>query len=194
MAIKTTIPPLSIIVAVDESGGFGKDGKIPWNIPEDMKHFQEVTKGGVCIMGRKTYEDMLAMTMARKEKKATKETGSPPTAAELQRTITDILPGRESFVVTRNTDYIAQGATAVTNIREAIQRLDETDHREIFIIGGEKIFIEALSWTRTIYLTIIKGDTYQCDKYFPIEVLNKHYKIANGKETEKLYLMTYKRG
>ena len=102
MAIKTTISPLSIIVAVDESGGFGKGGKIPWNIPEDMKHFQEVTKGGVCIMGRKTYEDMLAMTTIRKEKEAAKETGSPPTTSELQRTITEILPGRTSFVVTRD--------------------------------------------------------------------------------------------
>jgi len=145
-------------------------------------------------MGKKTYEDMLAMTRVRKEKKAAKETGSPPTSTELQRTITEILPGRESFVVTRDTNYNAPGATPVKSIREAIQKLDENDQREIFVLGGEKMFIEALSWTGTIYLTVVKGDTYQCDKYFPIEVLNKHYRIVDGSQTEKLYFVTYKRG
>jgi len=179
MAMKTIMPSLSIIVAVDEDGGFGKDGKIPWNIPEDMAHFKEITAGGVCIMGRKTYENMLDMTKARKKSK---------------EEITEILPGRESFIVTSDPDYKAQGAVAVQSIRQAVQSLDETDNREIFVLGGVKMFIEALSWTSTIYLTIIKGERYQCDKHFPIEILNKHYKIVDGKKTEKLYFVTYKRG
>lgn len=180
MTIKTIMPRLSIIVAVDEDGGFGKDGKIPWNIPEDMAHFKETTADGICIMGRKTYEDMLAIVKGRKKSK--------------KKTITEILPGRELFVVTSNPDYEAQGATAVQSIREAIQSLDESDNREIFVLGGEKLFIEAMVWTHMIYLTIVKDKRYQCDKYFPIEVLNKHYKIVDGKETEKLYFLTYKRG
>ena len=179
MTNKTTVPPLSIIVAVDEDGGFGKDGKIPWDIPEDMKHFKEVTSGGICIMGRKTYEDMLNMVKAkRKSKKKLKE----------------ILPGRDSFVVTSDADYKAEGATVVRNIRGAIEQLDESDHREIFILGGYRMFIEALSWTTTIYMSIVKNERYQCDKKFPIEVLNNRYKIVDGKETEKLYFVTYKRG
>jgi len=176
---KTTIPPLSIIVAVDEDGGFGKDGKIPWNIPEDMAHFKEVTSGGVCIMGRKTYEDMLNMLKARKKSK---------------KKLKEILPGRESFVVTSDVDYKAEGATAVQNIRNAIAHLDKNDHREIFVLGGYRMFIEALPWTSTIYMTIVKNEKYQCDKFFPIEVLNNRYKIVDGKETKKLYFVTYKRG
>ena len=44
-------------------GGFGKDGKIPWSIPEDLDHFKEITTGHICVMGRRTYTDMLAMRL-----------------------------------------------------------------------------------------------------------------------------------
>ena len=171
--------PLSIIVAVDEAGGFGKDGKIPWDIPEDLKHFKEVTTGGVCIMGRKTYEDMLEMVKARKKGKGK---------------IKEILPKRESYVVTSDPDFKAEGATVVQSIRAAVESLDENDKREIFVIGGYRMFIEALSWTTTIYMTVVKGEPYQCDKKFPIEVLNKGYRIVDGNQTDKLYFVTYKRG
>jgi len=196
---KTIIPSLSIVVAVDEDGGFGKDGKIPWDIPEDLRHFKEVTSGGVCIMGRKTYEDMHAMFMDRKKPKIIdvdeevetientvniKQSAIPPDA---------ILHGRQSFVVTSDAEYTPVGATAVQTIRGAIQQLDEQDNREIFVVGGHRMFIEALSWTTTIYLTIIKNERYQCDKKFPIEILNKEYRIVNGEETEKLYFVTYKK-
>lgn len=49
----------NIIVAVDCEGGFGKEGKIPWFLPEDFEHFKNMTTGHVCVMGRRTYEEML---------------------------------------------------------------------------------------------------------------------------------------
>jgi len=141
--MRLKVAPLSIIVGVDVQGGFGKEGKIPWNIPEDMKHFQKVTKGGVCIMGRRTYEDMLEMVQ-RKRKKAIK----------------DILPGRQSFVVTSDEEFKAEGATVVKNIHEAVQSLDENDKREVFVLGGYRMFIEALTWTTKVYMTFVKGYSY----------------------------------
>jgi len=180
MIKKTRIPPLSIIVGVDEDGGFGKDGKIPWYFPEDLKNFKKVTADSVCIMGRKTYEDMLEMVKSRKKDKKKK--------------LKEILPGRTCFVVTSNDKLEPEGATAVSGIYAAIQELDEEDTREIFVIGGEKMYIEALTWTETIYLTIIKGKTYGCDRFFPIDIINKKYKIVDGKETEELYFLIYKRG
>lgn len=180
MAKKTRIPALSIIVGVDEAGGFGKDGKIPWYFPEDLKNFKKVTENSVCIMGRKTYEDMLEMVKSRKKDKKKK--------------IKEILPGRTCFVVTSNTEYKAEGATAVTGIRQAIEELDEPDNHEIFIIGGRRMYIEALAWTETIYLTIVKGKTYDCDLFFPIDIINNKYKIVDGTETEELNFLTYKRG
>ncbi len=177
MGYKTKMPPLSIIVAVDEEGGFGKNGEIPWKIPEDLKHFKEVTTDGVCIMGRKTYEDMLKMVKARKKKDV-----------ELD----DILPNRKSFVVTSDTDYEPEGATAVTSICKAIEELDESDKREIFVIGGLRMFIEALSWTTKIYMTIVKNKSFECDRFFPIKVLEQ-FTIVEGSSEKKLYFLTYKR-
>ena len=178
--------PMSIIIAVDSDGGFGKDGKIPWNFPEDLKHFQKITKDGICIMGRNTYEDMYNMVIQRRKKKSKKKSKKTPTE------ITEILPGRRSFVVSNKQDWLPQGASKVGSIREAINNLDRNEKREIFIIGGRRIFMEALTWATTIYMTIVRGDPYDCDIYFPLKALNK-YNIVDGKQTDNLYFVTYKR-
>lgn len=173
-----TIPPLNIAVAVDTGGGFSKDGKIPWHFSEDFKHFKETTTGSICIMGRKTYEDMLEMVKARQKKK---------------KPITNILPGRTCYVLTRQKNYKAEGAIVANSLLGAIQSV-EGDNRKIFVIGGEKIFIEALPWVETIYMTIIE-DYYDCDRFFSIDYVKKNFTIKNGKlgENEKLKFITYKR-
>ncbi len=175
---KEKIPALSMIVAVDVEGGFGKDGKIPWFFPEDLKHFQTTTKGGVCIMGRKTYSDMFEMIQS-KRKDPEKQIDDP------------ILKDRESYVVTSNPDFEAHGATAVKGIRAAIQSLAKNDNREIFVIGGQQMYTEALAFTKTIYMTIVKGDAYDCDRFFPVNVLNKNFEIVEGIETDDLYFTKY---
>ncbi len=177
---KTRIPPLSIIVGVDEEGGFGKNGKIPWYFPEDLKNFKKITNNSVCIMGRRTYEDILETVKSRKKDKKKK--------------LKELLPDRTCFVVTSNENLEPEGASGVRGIRQAIENLNESDTREIFIVGGQKMYIEALPWAQTIYLTIVKGKTYDCDRFFPIETINKKYKIVDGNETEELYFLTYKRG
>ena len=176
--MRLKVAPLSIIVGVDTLGGFGKDGKIPWNIPEDMKHFQKVTNGGVCIMGRKTYEDMLEMVKKRKKKGSKK--------------IKEILPGRESFVVTSDEAFKVEGATVVKNIHEAVQTLSSDDNREVFVIGGSRMFNEALTWTNKIYMTIVKDKEFDCDVFFPLTALLK-FKITEGEQTDKLFFITYER-
>lgn len=180
MSFRINIQPLSIVVAVDEHAGFGKNGKIPWNIPEDMKHFQTVTKDSVCIMGRKTYEDMLEMRKSRDAKKG------------VESIIDHILPNRQSFVVTSNRELSTPGATPVANIVEAVQSLDETDTRTVFVLGGRRMFIEALPWTDTVHMTIIKG-TFDCDIFFPVSTLIREFTITEGEETDKLRFVTYKR-
>ncbi len=177
---KEKIPPLSIIVGVDSAAGFGKDGKIPWFFPEDLKYFQRITTPSICIMGRKTYTDMFEMIQSKRK--------------DPEGQIDDpILKGRESYVVTSNTDFDAHGATAVAGIHQAVQCLAIGDDRPIFVIGGERMYIEALAFTETIYMTIVKGKTYDCDRFFPIQVLNKKFEIVDGKETDELNFVTYKR-
>lgn len=160
---------------MDLEGGYAKDGKIPWKCSDDLKRFKKTTTGNVCIMGRRTYLDMVEMMEARKID---------------VNTLDDILPGRKSFVLSRNPNFKAPGATVVPSIRQAWQSLEERDTREVFILGGERVFTEALAWTTKIYMNIIK-DTFDCDKFFPVSAINKDYTIRAGEETDDLYQVVY---
>ena len=171
--------PLHIVVGVDKSGGFGKDGKIPWYFPEDLKHFKATTEDGICIMGRKTYEDMLEMVKARQKKK---------------KKVTKLLPKRHCIVLTRQEGYEAEGADVASSLIDAITNIPEDDKRKIFLICGEKLFIEALPFVSTIHMTIVEDD-YDCDRFFPLEYLTKKFQPVDGKrgENEKLMFLTYQR-
>lgn len=175
--------PLSIIVAVDQAGGFGKEGKIPWYFPEDFKHFKEVTKDSICIMGRRTYTDMLEMVTDRRIKKGEKKEDI---------VIDSILPNRKCMVLSRSVTDV-EGAEVFPSLRAATQSLEADDKREVFILGGEKLFIESLPYVNRIYMTIIKDKEYGCDRFFPIDVVHKQFKITNGEETDNLYYVDYVR-
>lgn len=171
---------VEIVIAVDEHGGFGKDGKIPWYYPEDLKRFKKITTGHVCVMGRRTYVDMLEMRKERDAKKKKKVA------------IKEILPNRECFVVTSNKDLETPGATKVTSIRDAFNQLSIDDPRKIFIIGGERMYREALSMTTKVHLTMVPG-VHDCDKFFPVEVLTKRFLILGGEVENELKYLTYER-
>ena len=175
---------INLIVAVDESGGFGKNGKIPWNIPEDMKHFKEVTTGHVCVMGRRTYQDMLEMHKERTVKNKSNEKRMTDSADF------SILPNRDSYVATRSKELQFSGAKQVSGVSEVISKFQKTD-REVFVLGGYRMFIEAFAYQPTVYMTIIKGPTYGCTSHFPIQLL-KNYTIIDGKETDECYFVVYK--
>ena len=82
---------LSLIVAVARNGVIGKDNRLPWHIPEDLKRFRALTMGHHIIMGRRTWESI----------------GRP-------------LPGRHSVVITRDPDYAAPGAQVVHSLTDAV--------------------------------------------------------------------------
>ena len=124
----------SLIVATTESGVIGKDGRLIWRIPTDLKHFREKTMGKKMIMGRKTFESL----------------GKP-------------LPGREHIVLTKNKDYeVEEGITLLNDFSE-VEKYKDLDE-EVFIIGGEKIFEHFIGDCDTLYITFVKkefeGDTY----------------------------------
>lgn len=172
--------PLTIVVAVDSEGGYVKNGTIPWNIPEDMKRFKETTMGGVCIMGRATYADMIDIQQSK-----LKEGDVPP------ETPRPLLTGRESFVLSSNPNFDPVGATAGSSITGVISKLDDGDTRPVFILGGYRLFVEALSRPCAVHLTVIKGDPYGCDRFFPLSVLNSRYKIVAGDETDHCFNVVY---
>lgn len=84
-------PYINIIVARSRNGIIGKDGKLPWYLPEDLKFFKEKTMGFPVIMGRKTWESI----------------GKP-------------LKGRENIVLTTNPSYQVNGAIKVSSLEEAL--------------------------------------------------------------------------
>lgn len=128
---------ISIIVAMSKKDRvIGKDNDLPWNIPEDLKHFKETTKGHPIIMGRKTFESI----------------GRP-------------LPKRTNIIVTRNIEYGQDGAIVVHSLEEAIEEAKQHDD-QLFIIGGASIYKEALEKDLVDQLIItevvmdVEGDTF----------------------------------
>lgn len=85
----------SIIFACDRGGVIGKDGKLPWHLPEDLKYFKEKTLGYPIIMGRKTFEGL----------------GKP-------------LPGRENIILTRDPNYAAESCTVYNSPTQIAVRSD----------------------------------------------------------------------
>ena len=133
---------LSIIVAAARNGVIGKDGKIPWHIPEDMKHFKEITTGHIVIMGRKTYES-----------------------------IGRALPNRLNVVLTSNPSTVNEDVAFACDMDEALgfaSAMQGKWSEEVFIIGGERVYREALPHVDKIYITQIDRDV-EGDTFFPLK-------------------------
>lgn len=137
---------ISIIAAMDQKRGIGKDNKIPWHIREDLIKLKSLTRGHIVILGRKTYDSMVFYY---------NRTGNP-------------MPGKLYFVVTREKSYIParDNAMAVSSIEEAIAKAKEQEQNETFIIGGHQIFEQTIGLADKLYLTIVEGD-FDADTFFP---------------------------
>ena len=143
-------PRVSIIVAMDIGRVIGKENKLLWYIPDDLKRFKTLTLGHPVIMGRKTFESIVASL------------GKP-------------LPGRTNIVITRDDTYsqtVAKqdldmsGVIIVHSLEEALEKAKEIDNQEIFIGGGAQIYEQALPHVDRLYLTLI-DDEKEGDAYFP---------------------------
>lgn len=150
-------PKISIIVAIDDERGIGRENTLPWHIPEDLQHFKEITSGHPVIMGRKTYES-----------------------------IGRLLPKRLNIIITRDTAYSVPGAEVVHSLQDAIDTASSSDEQEIFIIGGGQIFTDAVNVADRLYLTQVKG-THGSTVFFPAypqftKKISEETGASNGKE------------
>lgn len=118
----------------------GRGGKLPWHIPEDLKHFKKLTLGKPVIMGRKTFESI----------------GKP-------------LPGRANIVVSRS-GFFADGIIPARSVDDALQEAEKIAARdgvtEIMIIGGAQVYEQSLAMTDRLYLTVVE-ETIEGDAFFP---------------------------
>jgi dihydrofolate reductase len=120
---------LSHIVAVSKNFVIGKNNKLPWRMPEDMRYFHRVTDGHIVIMGRKNYE----------------ANGGA-------------LKGRTNIVITRNQEFTPKDAIVTENIDKAIQKAASFHPEEVFIVGGGEIYRQTLELVHRIYITIIETE------------------------------------
>ncbi len=130
---------ISIIVATAKNGVIGKNGEIPWYLPDDLKHFAKITRGHTVIMGRKTYESII------------KRLGHP-------------LPDRKNIVITSQADYKAPDCFVISSVAEVVKTLPTEE--EVFIIGGGKIYEEFLPITDKLYITEVLAEV-EGDIIFP---------------------------
>ena len=126
---------VALVAAVARGGVIGRDGGIPWRLPEDVAFFKELTTGHTVVMGRRTWESI-------------PERFRP-------------LPGRRNVVVTRNPEWSAEGAERAGSVEEALALVEGTER--VFVIGGAEIYTAALPHADELILTEIdvgvEGDT-----------------------------------
>jgi dihydrofolate reductase len=162
---------LSLIAACTPEYVIGKDGKMPWHLPPDLKHFQQLTMGHPVIMGRKTYESI----------------GRP-------------LKGRKNIVLSRNSELTVEGVSVVASLPEAFALAQDTSPSgQVFIIGGANVYQQALPVADTLHLTVI-FQKYEGDTFFPKfdlsewELVSETYHEAEGKNPAFSFYKYERRG
>lgn len=127
---------VTIIAAVAANMVIGNKGKLPWNIPEDLQYFKEITEGGTVIMGRKTWESLPAHVRP--------------------------LKGRRNIVLTTSPTYIPFRAEVAHSLGDALTKCGACE--KVFIIGGASVFEEAQKVANHMLLTHVQlypdGDTF----------------------------------
>lgn len=145
---------IAAIVAIDERFGIGYDGQLLAHIPEDMKHFKELTSGNAVVMGRKTWDSLPQKP----------------------------LPNRENIVITSHPHKAEQFDVVFWNMEEALEWLENTQ-KDVFIIGGASIYKQFLPYCDTIYITLIHKVFDNVDTYFPTIDLEEEWHIDSFKES-----------
>ncbi|WEJ62041.1 type 3 dihydrofolate reductase [Thiomicrorhabdus lithotrophica] len=127
---------IAMIAAMAKNRVIGLDNDMPWHLPDDLRFFKATTTGKPVVMGRKTFESI----------------GSKP------------LPNRPNYVISRQADFVAIGATVFSSVDEALQELSE--HEEVIIMGGGQLYNMMLPKADKLYLTQINADI-NGDTFFP---------------------------
>jgi dihydrofolate reductase len=131
------VKELILIAAAGESNELGRDGELPWHLPDDFKYFKERTTGYPMIMGRKTFD-----------------------------TFPRPLPNRRHIIITRDRDYRVKhpDCLVVYSLQEALSEV--SGEEKAFVIGGGEIYRQALPHATAVELTRVHG-RFEADTYFP---------------------------
>lgn len=158
---------MNLIVAVDNKWGIGKDGGLLAHLPSDMKYFKEHTTGKVVVMGRRTLESMPG-------KKG--------------------LPNRTNYVLTSNSEYLADSAIVVNTEADLLSALEQYEPQDVFIIGGASMYNKYYKQCEELFITKIDADlgadTFitNIDKDKDFEVVSESEAITENGITYRFYI------
>lgn len=134
--------PVGLVWAEASGGVIGADGGMPWHVPEDLAHFKSLTMGEPVVMGRRTWESF-------------PDRFRP-------------LPGRRNIVVTRRSDWSADGAESASSLAEALELAAASVPDRVWVIGGGELFREAMAIADRLEVTeldlVVDGDTFAPDR------------------------------
>ena len=140
---------ISFIVAIAEDNAMGRKNGLPWHLPEDFKFFKRTTMGKPILMGSKTFTSI----------------GKP-------------LPGRLNIVISGNKDLqLPEGVLLYNDVNAAIERMQQENADEGFIIGGGKVFEMTMPMADRMYITRVHTTVPDADTHFP-EIDHTHWKLV----------------
>ena len=152
---------LQLIVTMDHRRVIGHNGSIPWHYREDFRHFRRTTTGHAVIMGRQTH-----------------------------LSIGKALDKRENIVVTGQPGALFSGCQTAPSLAEALQLAYQVDDAP-FVIGGARLYQEALTLATTLHITRVPGD-HEGDTFFP-ELPADTFHLADEKQAGELQFMVFRR-
>lgn len=130
---------ITMVAAVDQNNSLGKEGKLLWHLPHDMRRFKKLTTGHPIIMGRKTFE-----------------------------TLPNPLKNRTNIILTRDENYEAKDCIVVHNMKAALEAAKSAEgNEEICIVGGGEIYKLGMDYADKIELTLVHHKFEEADAFFP---------------------------
>lgn len=137
-----TQPRIHLVAAMTRDRVIGDQGAMPWHLPRDLKHFKEVTFGHPVVMGRKTFDSILASL------------GKP-------------LPGRLNVVISRHQPSVPEGVCVYSSLDQALSELEKKGEAIVDVIGGGQIYDLAMPMAERLYITLIDAEI-EGDTWFPV--------------------------
>ena len=156
---------ITLVAAIASNNVIGKENSLPWNIPEDLKRFKQMTSGHTILMGRKTFDSI----------------GRP-------------LPNRQNIVMTKDKNFEQEGIKVINDFDEALELIKESNE-DVFVIGGSKIYelfepvANSLAITRI--LKDFEGDAFFPDINWELWQIEKEEKFFDEKSNIECKLIEY---
>ena len=156
---------ITLVAAIASNNVIGKENSLPWNIPEDLKRFKQMTSGHTILMGRKTFDSI----------------GRP-------------LPNRQNIVMTKDENFEREGIKVINNFDEALELIKESNE-DVYVIGGSNIYelfepvANSLAITRI--LKDFEGDAFFPDINWDLWQIEKEENFFDEKSNIECKLIEY---